>query len=141
MTSSSNTALALLRVTFGTVLLAHGLLKIFAFTLAGTVGFFGSLGLPPVAAYLTIFGEVTGGIGLILGIQTRLVALLSLPIMLGATWVHAGNGWLFSAPNGGWEFPAVLSVLAVVLTLSGGGSMGLHRLNPLDRFLPQALRS
>jgi putative oxidoreductase len=36
------------------------------------------------------------------------VALALIPILLGATWVHAGNGWAFSAANGGWEYPVFL---------------------------------
>ncbi|MDC0379767.1 DoxX family membrane protein [Litorivicinus sp.] len=48
-----------------------------------------------------IGGEVIGGIALILGIFTKLAAWLSLPILLGATWMHLGNGWLFSAEGGG----------------------------------------
>ena len=60
-----------------------------------------------------------------LGFQTRLVALLSLPILLGAVSVHLGNGWLFSAPKGGWEFPAFLVVAMLAQTLLGSGAMSL----------------
>ncbi len=133
-----------LRLALGTVLLAHGLLKIFVFTPAGTVGFFESLGLPAMAAYLTIFGEVVGGTALLLGIYTRLAALLSLPILMGATWVHGGNGWLFSNPNGGWEFPALLVVLAGVVALQGPGRFALGapgRLQVIHRFVPEFLRA
>ena len=100
-TSTANHGAFLTRITLGSILLAHGALKIFVFTIPGTVGFFGSLGLPAIVAYLTIFGEVIGGTALILGIYPRLVALLSLPILLGAAWVHLGNGWLFSNAGGG----------------------------------------
>ncbi len=102
------------RTSLGSVLLAHGLLKIFVFTIPGTVGFFESLGLPAVIAYLTIFGEVAGGIALIAGLYSRLAALLSIPLLLGATWAHIGNGWVFSNEGGGWEFPALLVILAIV---------------------------
>lgn len=99
-------AALLLRMSLGALLLAHGLLlKVFTFTIPGTVGYFESIGYPGVFAYLVIAGEILGGIALILGVWTRAVALLALPILLGATLQHAGNGWLFSAPNGGWEFP------------------------------------
>ena len=60
-TSSNNQSTPLIRITLGTILLAHGLLKILVFTIPGTVGFFESLGLPAVVAHLTIFGEVVGG--------------------------------------------------------------------------------
>ncbi len=139
-TDQSSLGLSLLRVHFGIILLAHGWLKISVFTIAGTVGFFASLGLPAILAYLTIFGEVAGGIALILGFQTRLVALLSLPIMLGATYVHLGNGWLFSAEGGGWEFPASLSIIALTLTLMGSGKNAIVPIQPLDKFLPRGLQ-
>ncbi|WP_299397829.1 DoxX family protein [Pelagibius sp.] len=112
-----------LRVALGVMFLAHSLyLKVFVFTVPGTVGFFESLGLPAIAAYLTIFAEIAGGIALILGIQTRLVSLALLPVLLGATWVHAGNGWLFSAEGGGWEYPVFLAAAAVVQALLGDGA-------------------
>ena len=139
-TDQSSLGLSFLRVHFGIILLAHGWLKISVFTIAGTVGFFASLGLPAILAYLTIFGEVAGGIALILGFQTRLVALLSLPIMLGATYVHLGNGWLFSAEGGGWEFPASLSIIALTLTLMGSGKKAIVPIQPLDKFLPRGLQ-
>lgn len=122
-----NTAQVLLRVTFGVLLLAHGLLKVLGFGVEGTVGFFASLGLPAIVAYLVMAGEVLGGVALIVGFRVRTVALLSLPIMLGAVWVHASKGWLFSNAGGGWEFPVLLVVLAVVLALQGGGTCSISR--------------
>ena len=95
--------LSLLRIHFGVILLAHGLLKVSVFTIPGTVGYFASLGLPSIVAYLTIFGEIAAGLALIFGVQTRLASILTVPILLGATFVHLGNGWLFSVEGGGWE--------------------------------------
>ncbi len=118
----------LLRVSLGVMFLAHGLLlKVVTFGLAGTAGFFESLGLPAGLAYLTVLAEIVGGLFLILGVQTRWVSLALLPILLGAVWVHAGNGWVFSAANGGWEYPAYLAVLAVAQALLGDGA---HALSP-----------
>lgn len=124
------------RVALGSILLAHGTLKIVVFTIAGTVGFFESLGLPAVLAYLTIFAEVAGGVALILGIYPRLVALLSLPILVGAVWVHMGNGWLFSNQGGGWEFPVLLIVLALVIVIQGAGSFAIKTLPVIDKLIP-----
>lgn len=126
-TDNINQAQVLLRVTLGVLLLAHGLLKVFGFGVEGTVGFFASLGLPAVAAYLVMAGEVLGGIALIIGFRVRTVALLSLPILLGALWVHSGMGWLFSNKGGGWEFPLLLVVLAVVVALQGGGTCPISK--------------
>tara|TARA_R110002096_G_scaffold8802_2_gene35741 strand:+ start:13880 stop:14326 length:447 start_codon:yes stop_codon:yes gene_type:complete len=114
-----------LRITTGALLVAHGLLKVMVFTIPGTVGFFESLGLPGVFAYLTIFAELVGGTALILGIAPRLVSLAVLPVLLGAVWAHSGNGWLFTNPNGGWEFPAFWAVAQLSVALLGGGAFAL----------------
>ena len=140
-TSTTNHGAFLTRVTLGSILLAHGALKIFVFTIPGTVGFFGSLGLPAIVAYLTIFGEVIGGTALILGVYPRLAALLSLPILLGAAWVHLGNGWLFSNEGGGWEFPVLLAVLAIVVSIQGTGSFAIKKIPGVDRFIPAPLKA
>ncbi|MFT6910492.1 MAG: putative oxidoreductase [Oleiphilaceae bacterium] len=139
-TSTTNHGAFLIRFTLGSILLAHGALKIFVFTIPGTVGFFGSLGLPAIVAYLTIFGEVVGGAALILGIYPRLVALLSLPILLGAAWVHSGNGWLFSNEGGGWEFPVLLVVLSIVVAIQGAGSFAIKKIPGVDRVIPALLK-
>lgn len=130
-------AALVLRVALGVMFLAHSLyLKVFVFTLPGTVGFFESLGLPAAAAYLTIAAETAGGIALILGFQARLVALALIPVLLGATWVHAGNGWLFTAEGGGWEYPLFLTVAAAVQALLGSGAYAVKGPAFIDRRVP-----
>ena len=115
-----------LRVSLGVMYIAHSLvLKHFTFTLPGTAQFFESLGLPGVLAYLTFWAELIGGVLLIAGIGTRFVALALIPLLVGATWVHAGNGWVFSAANGGWEYPVFLIVVSVVQALLGDGRYAL----------------
>lgn len=136
-TVSTNIAALILRVTSGSAFIAHGLLKLLVFTPAGTAGFFESLGLPGFLAYLTIFAELAGGAALILGVATRVVALALLPVLLGATWVHSGNGWLFSAEGGGWEFPVFWAMIQVVIMALGSGAYAL-RLPVVDRVLGQA---
>ena len=127
-------AALVLRVALGVMFLAHSLyLKVFIFTVAGTVGFFESLGLPAFTAYLTLLAEIGGGLALILGFQTRLVAIALIPVLLGATWVHAGNGWVFSNAGGGWEYPAFLAVTAVVQALLGSGAYAVKSTEFLGR--------
>ena len=114
-------AALLLRSTLGLTLLAHGLLKIFVFTLPGAAGFFESVGFPGWAAYIVAPLEIVSGVALIIGLQSRIAALCALPVLLGALTVHARNGWVFTSPNGGWEFPAVLVLMAACVVFSGGG--------------------
>jgi putative oxidoreductase len=115
----------LLRVALGTMFVAHGLLKVLVFTLPGTANFFASVGLPGWLAYVVAPAEVLGGLALLVGFRSRAVALVLLPILLGAASVHAGNGWVFSAPNGGWEYPAYLILLAIAQALLGSGAYAL----------------
>jgi putative oxidoreductase len=129
--SERNYGALILRLALGTMFVAHALLKYLVFTLPGTVAFFESLGLPGFFAHLTILAELVGGVLLILGVYTRAVALVLVPVLLGATWAHIGNGWLFTAPNGGWEYPAFLTVAAVVQALIGDGAFALK---PTPRF-------
>ena len=65
-----------------------------------------------------------------------LAATLSLPILLGATFVHLGNGWLFSAEGGGWEFPASLTIIALAVAFMGSGNRLQLKFNPFDSYLP-----
>ena len=119
-------AAAILRTGLGVMFIAHALFKIFVFTVPGTVQFFQSVGLPGTFAYVTIAAELVGGAMLILGVYTRTVALALLPVLLGALWVHSGNGWLFTSANGGWEYPAFLALSAVVVAVLGGGRYALR---------------
>lgn len=117
-----------LRVSLGLMFIAHALLKYAVFTLPGTVQFFQSVGLPGPLAYLVFWAELIGGTLILAGIGTRWVAAALLPILLGATWVHAGNGWLFTAPNGGWEYPVFLIAASVAQALLGDGKFAASSL-------------
>ena len=119
-------AALLLRLSLGTMFVAHGLLKVLVFTLPGTVGFFESIGFPGFFAYVVTAVEIGGGAMLIAGVYVRPVALAMVPVLLGAWQVHAGNGWLFTAQGGGWEYPAFLTMATVVLALLGKGAYALQ---------------
>lgn len=136
MTNSNDLAALLLRLTLAALFLAHAWLKIFVFTPAGTAGFFESLGLPGFVAYFTIFAEVAGALALIIGLQTRWVSLALVPILIGSiVFVHGANGWLFSAPNGGWEFPAFWAVALIVQAILGAGAYRLDFSNGKIQFV------
>jgi putative oxidoreductase len=116
-----------LRVALGILFLAHAGLKLFVFTPAGTVQFFGSLGLPGALAYLVILAEVAGGLALIAGLYSRVVALALTPILLGAiVTVHGPAGFFFTNPKGGWEYLALWIVGLVAVALLGDGAYALR---------------
>ena len=128
----------LLRLSLGAMFLAHGLvLKVLTYGLPGTARFFASAGLPGWLAYPTAAAETVGGVLLLLGVQSRWVALALSPVLLGAiASVHGAMGWVFTAPGGGWEYPAYLFVLCVAQALLGDGAHALSR-SVLPRGLPR----
>jgi len=124
--------IGLLRISLGVMLIAHSIvLKLFVYSLPGTAQFFQSIGLPGPLAYVVFAVEAVAGIALVLGIGTRYAAAAVVPVLIGALWVHAGNGWVFSGTHGGWEYPLYLTVLAIAQILLGDGALALSR-KPAD---------
>lgn len=119
-------ALLLLRVTLGVMFIAHAALKVFVFTVPGFAGFLAQVGMPSFMALPVILLEAFGGLALIFGVYARAVALVLTPVLLGALSVHVGNGWLFTAPNGGWEYPAFLVIAGLTVVLGGDGALALR---------------
>jgi putative oxidoreductase len=118
-------ATLLLRLTLGVVFIAHALVKVLVLTLPGTAAFFIQHGFPGWTAYAVFIAELLGGIALVAGIYTRAIAIALLPVMFGAFTVHWPNGWYFGAPNGGWEYIAVLLAALVVQAGLGAGPFAL----------------
>lgn len=116
-----------LRWALGVLFLVHALIKLLVFTPAGTAAFFASLGLPAALAYLTIAAELLIAAALLLGVYARWVGLLGVPLLLGTiVTVHGANGFTFSNPGGGWEYPALWALGLVVLFLVGDGRWTLR---------------
>ena len=129
-----------LRVALGAMFIAHAYLKLAVFTVPGFEGFLGKIGLPTVLAWPIILAELVGGLAILAGFYGRLVSVALLPVLLGALVVHAPNGWVFNAPNGGWEYPAFLAAAALAHALVGDGAFALKtvQLPSLATRAPQA---
>jgi putative oxidoreductase len=118
--------IAAIRVMVGVVFLAHGLMKLTGFGVTGTAGFFAQQGipLPLLSAVLAIGAETLGGIALILGLGTRLVAApLAFTMLVAVVSVHLSGG--FFSPNG-FEYPLTLLVASAGLGLTGSGAFALE---------------
>jgi putative oxidoreductase len=113
-------------VSLGAMFVAHALLKYVVFTIPGFEGFLAKVGLPAFLAWPIFLAELIGGVAIVAGFYGRWVSAALLPVLLGAFAVHWPNGWLFNVPNGGWEYPAFLTVAAVTHILAGEGAFALR---------------
>ena len=117
--------LFLIRAALGTMFVAHALLKYAVFTMPGFAQFLSTVGLPSALAWPIVLAELAGGVAILVGFYGRWVSAALLPVLLGALAIHAPNGWLFNAPNGGWEYPAFLAVAALTHILAGDGAFAV----------------
>lgn len=118
-------AATLLRISLGVMWISHALLKLLVFSMPGFQSFLASQGLPTFLAWPIVLAELAGGTLILLGMRGRLVSVALLPVMIGAMGVHLGNGWVFSNPNGGWEYPLFLIAMSVVHGLLGDGALAV----------------
>lgn len=119
-------ALAGLRMVAGLILVAHGWQKLLGFQPWHAQLVLLGVPQPDVAAWLVVAAELFGGLGLILGLITRLAAAGALCVMVGAiATVHWYNG-LF-AQDGGFEYPLTLGTVALVFLTLGGGRLSVDR--------------
>src|SRR5881296_3750728 len=117
----------LLRVSMGVLFILHGLyLKAMVFGMAGAGKYFASLGLPDWFAWVVMAYETLGGLALILGLYTRWVAVfLGVHLLFAAYLGHLGNGWMFTAKGGGYEYPLFWAIVCFALALLGDGALAL----------------
>jgi putative oxidoreductase len=119
-------AASVLRVSLGLMWLSHAIiLKLMTFGIAGLAAWMGTQGFPPALAWPLVIAETIGGTLILLGIHGRWASLALLPVLFGAIVVHAGNGWVFTSPNGGWEYPVFLAIASIVHFLLGDGEGAL----------------
>ncbi|MGA2003342.1 MAG: DoxX family protein [Terriglobales bacterium] len=128
--TSNDVALTILRLVLGVVFFAHGAQKLLGwfggYGFHGTMGFFGSLGMPAPVAFLVICTEFFGGLGLIVGLLTRIAALGIGVEMIGAIFmVHLQNGffmnWFGNQKGEGFEYHLLAIAIAGTLLLRGAG--------------------
>jgi len=125
-----DTGLLLARVVLGLLMAAHGSQKLFGwfggYGLAGTGGFFESLGFRPGRLFAAAAGftETAGGLLLALGLLGPLGPAMIIAVMIVAIatvhWQHGVFG-----QNGGYELPLVYSVTAAAIALIGNGGYSL----------------
>lgn len=115
---TADAGLLVLRIGVGAIFIFTGWMKVS--DLAGTVGFFGTIGFSPFWAYLVSFVELVGGIAILLGVYTRVAAGLLAIVMLVASYKLLPTPQMLIAP-------VSLLFSTVALKLAGGGKYSLLR--------------
>ncbi len=130
-------ALLALRIWAGVVMVAHGIHH--GRSLEGTANWFEARGwrLPRLNAFLSSATELAVGVGLIVGLLTSVAAAALAATMLAAFWtVHRFSGfYVFSRPDEGYEYVAMLAVVALALTLVGPGAASIDAALGIDETL------
>jgi len=134
MGTSNDVSFTILRVVLGVVFFAHGAQKMLGwfggFGFHGSMGFFTHMGIPAPVAFLIICIEFFGGLGLIVGLLTRIAALGVAGDMIGAIFlVHLQNGffmnWMGTQKGEGIEYHLLALAIAAALLLRGAGAFSL----------------
>lgn len=121
----------LIRLTAGGVLLVHGIVKV---TGPGLAAFAANVlarrGIEPafLLACVIFFNETVGAVCLMLGLFTRVIAAMIAIEFFVITFVtNFKNGFAFSSPGGGWEYPLLWGLVIFAISLRGGGPYSLDR--------------
>lgn len=142
---AQNLALLLLRVSLGLMMAAHGYAKFFrGGRLAGTAGWFDSIGMRPgrLHAPLAAGSEIGSGLLMALGLLHSFAAMAVIGVMTVATWtVHRHNGFFIISE--GWEYTFIIAVAAAALAVLGPGEWSIDQAiglaDDLDGFTGLAL--
>ena len=136
--TSPSWAITVVRVTLGVIFFAHGAQKVLGwfggYGLKGTTGYLVSTGLPLAVAYAVCFFEFLGGLGLVVGLLTRLAALAIITVMVGAIvkvhWPHGFfiNWELATGKGHGIEANLAFIAMALACVIGGGGALSVDAL-------------
>lgn len=109
----------ILRLVLGVSFLIHGMAK-FQGGIGNTAGWFESIGLPGVFAYVVALIEVVGGLMLVAGLFTKVVSVVIAILMVGAIFtVKLGAGFLGDGQSAGYELDLAFLAMALALAFTG----------------------
>lgn len=134
--TSDSLPLAIVRLGLGIAMFPHGAQKALGwfggYGFSATMKGFEHQGIPAVFAFLAILAEFLGGLGLIVGLFSRIAAFGILCNMVVAVWrVHWANGlfmnWTGKQRGEGFEFHLLVIAISVAVMIAGAGGWSLDR--------------
>jgi putative oxidoreductase len=135
--TENSVAIAILRVVLGVVFFAHGAQKMLGwfggYGFSGTMGFFtNNLHIPIVFAFLAIAAEFFGGLGLIVGLLTRIAAFgIAVNMVVAVLTVHLHVGffmnWTGAQKGEGFEYHLLVLAMTLLMMIKGGGAASVDR--------------
>ena len=138
LATSNDFALTLIRVVLGVVFFAHGSQKMLGwfggYGFSGTMNFFeNDMHVPAVFAFLAIAAEFFGGIGLLLGLLTRIAAFgITVNMLVAIFMVHLPNGffmnWTGQQKGEGIEYHLLVLAITFALMMRGAGALSADAL-------------
>jgi putative oxidoreductase len=135
--TDNSASTTILRLVLGVVFFAHGAQKMLGwfggYGYSGTMTFFtGAMHIPAIFAFLAIAAEFFGGLGLILGLLTRVAAFgIASTMLVAITMVHRGFGffmnWSGTQKGEGFEYHLLVLAVTAFLMARGGGAWSVDR--------------
>jgi putative oxidoreductase len=136
-TTENSAAITILRFVLGFVFFAHGAQKMLGwfggYGFSATMGFFTTgMHIPAPFAFLAICAEFFGGIGLLLGLLTRVAAFgIAVNMLVAIVTVHSQFGlfanWSGTQKGEGFEFHLLVLAITAFLMIKGGGALSADR--------------
>jgi putative oxidoreductase len=135
--TSNDYTLTIVRLVLGLTFFMHGAQKMLGwfggYGFHGSMGFFTQqLGIPAPLAFLAICAEFFGGLGLLVGLLSRIAALgIIVNMLVAIATVHHVNGffmnWTGQQKGEGFEFHLLAIALAIVVLIKGSGAVSIDR--------------
>jgi putative oxidoreductase len=135
--TSNDFALTVVRLVLGVTFFMHGAQKMLGwfggYGFHATMGTFTHyLGIPAPLAFLAICAEFFGGLGLLVGLLSRIAALgIMVNMLVAIATVHHVNGffmnWTGQQKGEGFEFHLLAIALAIVVLIKGSGAVSIDR--------------
>jgi len=138
LTSTTNDpTIAILRLVLGVIFFAHGAQKALGwfggYGFSGTMGFFTqAMHIPAPLAFLAICAEFLGGIGLIVGLLSRVAAFgIACNMLVAVVMVHRHFGlfanWFGNQKGEGMEYHLLALAIALAIMVKGSGAFSIDR--------------